>query len=203
MSSRKLVLITLLVLIASLFTILPAGAEDICQPPACEPPRCDDPPGVGTPGYWMNHPEAWRACYMPPEGPETILDELPIGCKCDPCSCSECCLVPKGTLIEWMRSPVEGNKVYTMVRAVVAAKLNRLAGNNVDCINPTIIQATQWLVRMRVEAGGLCETALGMCSASDSCWQDKAEGWYELLDAYNNGELCAPSRDLLEGLLVP
>jgi hypothetical protein len=106
-----------------------------------------------------------------------------------------------------MSSPVEGNKVYTMVRALVAARLNRLAGNPVFCpvgdsmsINTVMNLATQWLVEMRGE--GPCGT-LGMCSASDDCWQDKAEGWYELLDAYNNGELCAPSRDLLEGLLVP
>jgi hypothetical protein len=187
MKKRYLLVIVGLVFVASLLSIMPAVADDDCAPPSCPPPpTCANPPGTGTPGFWKNHPEAWQRCNG------QLIAELPLGCKCEPCYCYDCCLVPKATLINWMENPVKGNKVYTMVSALIAAKLNRLAGNQSDCINPVIMQATQWMQQYGF-VDGECGL-LGHCKASDPCWQNY-EWLYELLDKYNNGELCAPERD--------
>jgi hypothetical protein len=93
-----------------------------------------------------------------------------------------------------------------MARALIAAKLNRLAGNPVDCIVEVderetrlnfIINTANWWLQEDGLGDWDCGGSLGMCSASDDCWQDW-EWVYEALDAYNNGELCAPSRDEVE-----
>jgi hypothetical protein len=124
--------------------------------------------GTGTPGYWKNHPEAWP------------VDGITIGGV----------TYPKAEAIGLMDSPVKKDKTYTMFQALVAAKLNWF-GNVSECIDGTIDAADLWMatygpVGSGVGAGG-----------SSSPWRE-GEPLYEALDAYNNGELCAPSRDALE-----
>jgi len=195
MRIQTLLVVAVLVVLAAMPAAVPSVADELCGPPPNEcppPPDCGgNPPGVGTPGFWENHPDTWWRCYD-----RSTITELPLGCTCEPCGCYDCCLVGKDTLIYWMQQPVSENKVYTMVRALVAAKLNRLAGNESICINLAIAQATQWMKTYGFQDGVCGE--LGYCAASDDCWQDHGEELYELLDAYNNGEMCAPSRDLFD-----
>jgi hypothetical protein len=130
-----------------------------CAPPP--PPS----PGTGTHGYWKNHPEAWP------------VDEIVIGGT----------TYTKDEAIGLMRSPEKGDKTYTVFRALVAAKLNGLIGNDTSCIEDAIAAADEWLSDhppgSGVKAGG-----------KNSPWRD-AEPLCEKLDAYNNGQLCAPARD--------
>ena len=120
-------------------------------------------PGTGTPGYWKNHPEAW------PVGSITIGGVT----------------YSRDAAIFLMGLP-DGDKTYTVFRALVAAKLNVLIGNDSTCILSTISAADDWMadygpVGSEVRASSLAWT-LG-------------EPLYGRLDAYNNGELCAPHRN--------
>ena len=123
-------------------------------------------PGTGTPGYWKNHPEAWP------------VENITIGGV----------NYTKEQAIANMSKPEKGDKTYTMFRALVAAKLNVLIGNDDSCIDDTIDAADAWMnsygpVGSDVKAGG-----------KTSPWRI-GEPLYTELDAYNNGLLCAPHRD--------
>jgi hypothetical protein len=136
-----------------------------------------EPVGVGTPGYWMTHPEAW-----PPE--------------------IEICGVTytAATAIPLMQQATAGDKWLTMFQALVATKLNLLNGTEWRCCQidglwyciPWVVNTAEcWLVDNPSPV-----------EASSDAWQDRRGGeyLYDKLDAYNNGELCAPSRDELEEL---
>jgi len=87
---------------------------------------CDtDSPGTGTPGYWMNHPEAW------PVGTITIGGVI----------------YSRDDAIAIMKMPVSGDKTLTMFPALVAAKLNVLIGNDSSCIDATITAADAWMAQ--------------------------------------------------------
>ena len=131
-----------------------------------DPPVC--PPGTGTPGYWMNHPEAWPVEEITIGGEDYTTEEA----------------------IGYM-GPGKGDKTITMFKALVAAKLNVLIGNPSLCIAQTIDDADAWMA-INGPVGGD-----GVRAKSDA-WQVDGEQLYEELDLYNNGELCAPSRDTLE-----
>lgn len=128
-----------------------------------EPPH--DGPGTGTPGYWMNHPEAWPVPSIIIGGREYSRD----------------------LAISLMKASGGGDKTYTMFQALVAAKLNVLIGCEHGCIDETIAAADNWMtayfVGSGVSAGG-----------ATSPWRI-GEALYAELDAYNNGLLCAPHRD--------
>ncbi|MHC4518184.1 MAG: hypothetical protein ACYTAS_06330 [Planctomycetota bacterium] len=81
-----------------------------------------------------------------------------------------------------------GDKTLTLFSAWVAAILNRRIGNDTTCVNVEIGEARYWLGSHPPGSG---------VTASSAEWKE-AEPWYEELDAYNNGELCVPSRDALE-----
>lgn len=128
-------------------------------------------PGTGTPGYWMNHPEAWPVDY----------DSIIIGGLS----------YTKAQAIALMQAPVAGDKTFTMFAALVAAKLNAAIGCPTACpgadIGATITAADAWMwlhpVGSGVAAGG-----------RTSPWR-QGEPLYYLLDQYNNGLLCVPHRD--------
>ncbi|MBC7237315.1 MAG: hypothetical protein H5T69_15850 [Chloroflexi bacterium] len=127
---------------------------------------CAEGPGVGTPGYWKNHPEAWP------------VNSIGIGGVS----------YSKEAAIAFMGKPNKGDVTYIMFRALVAAQLNVLMGNEDSCIAATIAAADAWMatygpVGSRVKAGG-----------KNSPWRT-GEPLYMQLDAYNNGLLCAPHRD--------
>jgi PKD repeat protein len=126
-------------------------------------------PGTGTPGYWKTHPEAWP------------VDEITIGGV----------IYTRDEAIALMLDNNSQDVTYIMFRSLVAAKLNVLIGNDDSCIADTIAAADAWMaawpVGSGVKAGG-----------KDSPWRD-GEPLYIELDNYNNGMLCAPSRDLIAG----
>jgi hypothetical protein len=152
---------------------------------AAVPAQATDPPGTGTPGYWKNHPDAW-----------------PVDTICflwDGTNDNKVCIGPEYTKVEAisiMKMPVKGDKTYTLFPATIAAILNYYAGNTVDCpvdsvgtIGDIIDAARGWLIAHPPGDG---------VEGSSVAWQEFGEWKYEWLDAYNNGELCAPSRDALE-----
>ncbi|SDM86299.1 hypothetical protein SAMN05660860_03304 [Geoalkalibacter ferrihydriticus] len=120
--------------------------------------------GTGTPGYWMNHPEAWP------------VDSIIIGGI----------EYSKKDAIDYMKKPVKRDKTMTMFPALVSAKLNVLSCNVSFCIDETILAADEWMAQYGPVGSGVL--------ASSSAWS-MGEPLYLLLDEYNNGLLCAPSRD--------
>ncbi len=130
-----------------------------------------DCPGTGTPGYWMNHPEAWPSAF------ELVIGGIPYD---------------KEDAILLMQMPVAGDKTYTMFAALVAAKLNAAIGCATVCpggvnIAATIAAADAWMFAHPVGSG----VAAG---GPASPWRT-GEPLYYLLDQYNNGLLCVPHRD--------
>lgn len=95
-------------------------------------------------------------------------------------------LYTKDDAIGLMKTPEKGDKTRTMFRALVSAKLNVLIGNDDSCIADTITQADAWMA----DYGPVGSNTRG----SSDAWKD-GELLYWVLDDYNNGYLCAPSRD--------
>lgn len=122
-------------------------------------------PGTGTPGYWMNHPEAWP------------VEQITIGGI----------NYAKGTAIGFMKAPVKKDKIYTIFPALVAAKLNIMIGNDASCIADIISQADTWMANYG-------PIGINSVAASSAAWNE-GEPLYFMLDDYNNGLLCAPYRD--------
>jgi len=122
-------------------------------------------PGTGTPGYWMNHPEAWP------------VDSIVIGGVA----------YTKDQAIALMFAPTAGDVTYTMFQALVAAELNVMIGNASSCIASTISAAQDWMTIHPVGSGVAAR-------GSTSPWR-VGEPLYIMLDNYNNGLLCAPHRD--------
>jgi hypothetical protein len=134
----------------------PLETEASCCPPCL-------PAGTATPGYWVNHPDAWPADSILIGGVEYSKDEA----------------------IALMGAPTKGDKTLTMFPAYVAAVLNVVNGAGCDEIMDVIAAADAWLVTCPPQSG---------VKASSHEWKC-GEPLYSTLDAYNNGELCAPSRD--------
>jgi SdrD B-like domain len=80
-------------------------------------------PGTGTPGYWVNHPEAW------PVQSITVGDRT----------------YTKAEAIAIMAKPVAKDKTLTMFSSLVAAKLSVMVGNNPECVASTITAADGWM----------------------------------------------------------
>jgi uncharacterized repeat protein (TIGR01451 family) len=139
------------------------------------------PTGTGTPGYWKNHPEAW-----PIAGSEVLIGDWNHDWVCD---ADETCL---GLTIEEalaaLSTPPKGDMTWNLGRPLVAAWLNVSAGNDSSCVAATIDLATDWLLAHPLGSG---------VGGGDSSWQ-LAAAWAALLDDYNNGRLCAESRDSME-----
>jgi hypothetical protein len=79
--------------------------------------------GTGTPGYWMNHPEAWPATIVV-GGISYSRDQA----------------------IALLKLPGNKDKTLTMFASLVSAKLNtEWNGTNAVCIADTIVAADAWL----------------------------------------------------------
>lgn len=129
-------------------------------------PEPEPGPGTGTPGYWMNHPEAWPINSITVGGVTYSITQA----------------------IQNMRNSSSKDVTYSMFQAVVAARLNALVGNQSGCITGALAGAESWLTA----------NPLGSrVSGSSTAWTGSGGGEdiKDTLDAYNNGLLCAPSRD--------
>jgi len=118
-------------------------------------------PGTGTPGYWKNHPEAWP--------PTITIGNISY---------------TRETAIEWL-GKVSKDKTTTLFSSLVSAVLNRLVGNDTNCVNDTIDRANGWMIIHPVGSG---------VAASSPAWAT-GEPLHIILDNYNNGRLCAPHRN--------
>ena len=78
------------------------------------------------------------------------------------------------------------DKTYTMFAALVAAKLNIELGNPYHCIEETLEDADEWMASYGPVGSRV--------RANSYAWK-VGEPLYWVLDDYNNGLLCAPSRD--------
>ncbi|MFO7558523.1 MAG: DNRLRE domain-containing protein [Desulfobacterales bacterium] len=121
-------------------------------------------PGTESHGYWKNHPEDWP------------VDEITIGGD----------VYNRKKAVSFIRKPVKGDKTVNMFRALVAAKLNVIIGNEDSCIADAILAADDWM-----ETNG--PVGSGVRGRSPA-WRE-AKSIHQELNDYNNGLLCAPRRD--------
>ena len=137
--------------------------------------------GTGTPGYWKNHPEAW-----PVFGDEVLIGDWDHDGSC---GAGETCLsLTIEEAHQALSAPSRGDKTRILARALVATWLNVSSGNDPSCIAGTIDDATALLnahpIGSGLTGGAVAEEAVSLAA---------------VLDAYNNGELCAESRDSNDG----
>lgn len=130
----------------------------------------EEPPCVGT-----GTPGYWKN-----HSEAWPVSTIEIGCK----------TYTKAQAISLMGQSPSGDVTYTMFRHLVSAKLNVLIGNISNCITQTIADADAWL----------CKYPLGSCVSGSSYAWSKGSALATKLDEYNNGKLCAPSRDDLDCL---
>lgn len=134
--------------------------------------------GTGTPGFWKNHLEVW-----PVANDTVLIGDWNHNWVCD---ADETCLeLTTEEALAALSTPPKGDMTWNLGRPLVAAWLNVSAGNESSCVSATIDLAAGWL-----QAHPLGSAVKG----SDPAWAE-ASGWAELLDDYNNGRLCAESRD--------
>jgi hypothetical protein len=81
--------------------------------------------------------------------------------------------------------PPKGDQTWSMFRQLVAAILNVANGTDPSCIQSTIDAGNAWLATYPLGSG---------VKASSPAWGDVGEDIHGTLDAYNNGQLCAPHR---------
>jgi hypothetical protein len=131
-----------------------------CSPPPCEP--CEPK----SPGYWKNHPDAWPC------------KELEVGGI----------VYDKDHTIHVLNMPVKGNKLLTMFKALVAAKLNYMMG--CKCIEGLIKDADNWMIKVFKECEQKKGTHWPYVKASSKYWQCDGEDLYLKLDWFNNHGSC-------------
>jgi hypothetical protein len=97
--------------------------------------------GVGTPGYWMNHPEAW------------CVPTIQLGCQS----------YTKAQAIAFMQQSTSKDMTYPLANQLIAAKLNvRCGGTDASCVSSAIAAADAFLCAHPVGSN---------VKASSSAWQ--------------------------------
>jgi|GEM_PF-1515834 len=76
------------------------------------------------------------------------------------------------------------DRTYTMFQDLVCAQLNTAIGNDPTCISSVMSAANTWMTQHPVGS---------RVSGSSSAWVE-GDPIHQQLDAYNNGQLCAPHR---------
>lgn len=92
----------------------------------------------------------------------------------------------KADAIEIMEAPGRGDKSFDLFSQLVAAKLNVLSGNESSCVNTAIMDADDFLAM---------NTLGSDVRANSDAWQNVGSALHSTLTDYNEGKLCAPSRD--------
>lgn len=90
----------------------------------------------------------------------------------------------KQEAIALLRAPVRGDASIMLGKQLVAAKLNVASGNYSFCIQDAIAEADALLT----------ETPVGTLDKKDKDTKNAMNAVKDVLDAYNNGRLCAPHR---------
>jgi hypothetical protein len=140
---------------------------------------CGECKGVGTPGFYKKA-ENWGG-----------ITEIDIGGQ----------VYTREEAIEVLKSRVSGDKWITLFKATLAAELNM---ELTDCPRYCILEDDTWgkdqPSTFHQAKGWLSSLAAHRpIEGSTEEWQySHGEGLYLRLDAYNNGKLCAPSRDLFD-----
>ena len=168
---KKTLMIMLVLIFGISFMGISSAIADDCN--SCSP-CCPHGEGTGTPGYWKN------------KGLDSWTDETIYICDQG---------LNQGEVMEYMTTPIRGNKWLTLFKAYVAAKLNVVVNENCEpkCCTPwggkNLTSAEEWLCLNKFEV-----------AASSSAWQEGGEAIYLCLDDYNNGILTniAISRDAME-----
>jgi len=92
----------------------------------------------------------------------------------------------KQQAIDIMKTPTKGDKTFNLAEQLIAAKLNVLIGNDSSCIADSIANADDFLAAFPIGSD---------VKASSVAWKSLGGELQNTLDNYNNGLLCAPSRD--------
>jgi len=121
-------------------------------------------PGTGTPGYWKNHPDAW------PAGATPIVFSPSV-------------FYTKDQALAWL-GKVGKDKTTTIFASYVSAYLNTFIGNDASCVSAAMASAKAWLALYPVGSN---------VAGASAEWQ-QIEWAHQTMDAYNNGQLCAPHR---------
>ncbi len=141
--------------------------------------RTTNAAGVGTRGYWTHHGDDWP------------VDGLVLGGN----------YYSKCQLMQILKRPTRGDCTYIMAAQLIAAMLNKAAGNPSYCVDDAIDAGNEWLetneigsrVRSRSSAwsgggGGHCGSGYDGGSSSST---QTGEDIKDTLDSYNNGHMCA------------
>ena len=90
-------------------------------------------------------------------------------------------------------SPDKRDKTLTLGRALIAAWLNVLAGNQYDCIQEDINESVALF-----NSDPDYYIGAGLDKTTEKVFWKLAESYATTLDKYNNGLLCAPPRDTVD-----
>jgi hypothetical protein len=130
-----------------------------------------------TPGFWMNHPNAWP------------VESITVGGF----------TYTKAQAIALIKAPTKGDVRYTMFAHLVSAMLNMDIGSNPTCILDTAANADAWWANYganAVKSGNTWKLGGTPVPGGSAAWGNGAP-LASMLDSYNNGLLCAPHCDTL------
>lgn len=96
--------------------------------------------------------------------------------------------------IDILNTPIRGDKSYSLAHALISATLNVDIGNPSSCIDDTIAEAHEWLTVNELGSN---------VRGNSRAWRQGGDDLLNLLDAYNNGELCNAGSFLINGCQIP
>lgn len=120
--------------------------------------------GVAGPGFWKTHPNAWPVTNIVIAGTNYSSSNA------------------------WNLFANGADKSLTLFRALLAARLNELAGNDISCITQELADAEMWIDEFPRGSN---------VRGSSDAWK-LAAPIVERLEEYNEGHLCAPAAEDLD-----
>ena len=167
--------------------------------------------GVGSPGYWKNHPEVWMDANQ--DGVIDDQDVLVIGDWDGDGAPDDQGFTLTTTealrILDASQTQKGGDKRFTLGRSVIASWLNiTVAGNNYDVgdinVGEKIDEAAAWLMAFDADSDGNPFNDSVKKKDLNQAWGEEGEALYEFLDEYNNTGLgIAIDRDTGEGVIDP
>lgn len=163
--------------------------------------------GVGSPGYWKNHPEVWMDANQ--DGDIDNQDVLVIGDGAPDGEGFTLTTTEALRILDASQTQKGGDKRFTLGRSVIASWLNiTVAGNNYDVgdidVGAKIDEAVAWLMAFDADEDGNPFNDSVKKKELNQAWGEEGEALYEFLDEYNNTGLgIAIDRDTGEGVIDP